>query len=67
MFYEKALITNTTLSHSLNTCKSGEWALQKEGNIFVKRMGTIKLEFICHSFVLRWGGGGGGIYFFLLW
>ena len=37
MFYEKALIDNITLSHSLDTCKSGDRALLKEGNIFVKR------------------------------
>ena len=37
MFYEKALIDNITLSHSLNMCKSGDRPLQKEGNIFVKR------------------------------
>ena len=37
MFYEKALIDNITLSHSLNTCISGDLALQKEDNIFVKR------------------------------
>ena len=31
MFYEKALIDNITLSHSLNTCKIGDRALlQKE-------------------------------------
>ena len=24
MFYEKALIDNITLSHSLNTCRSGD-------------------------------------------
>ena len=35
MFYEKALIDNITLSRSLHV--KVETALQKEGDIFVKR------------------------------
>ena len=43
MFDEKALIDNITLSHSINACKSGDWALQKEGKrvIYLSNGGTI--------------------------
>ena len=56
MFYEKALINIITLSHCLNTCTE----LCKKRLIYLSKGCTIKLEFICHSFVLTGGGGGGG-------
>ena len=40
-----------------------ETGLCKKRIIYLTKGDTIKLEFICHSFVLR-GGGGGGIYLF---
>ena len=66
MFYEKALIDNITLSHSLNTCKSGDGALQKVGNVFVKRRyHLIRIYF--SQFCFKGEGGGGGDIFFILW
>ena len=62
MFYEKALIDNITLSRSLNTCKSGDRALQKEGNIFVKRRYHLIGIYLSQFCFKVEGEGGGGIY-----
>ena len=56
MFYEKALIDNITLSHSLNMCNSGDRPLQKEGNIFVKRRYHL-IRIYLSQFCFRGGGG----------
>ena len=63
MFCEKALLVNIIRSRSLNTCISRELALQKEGNIFVKRM--YHLIRIYLSQFEGGGGGGGGIFFII--
>ena len=62
MFNEKALIDNITLSHSLNTCKSEDGALQKEGNIFVKRRYHL-IRIYLSQFCFK----GGGDIFFIMW
>ena len=63
MFCEKALLVNIIRSRSLNTCISRELALQKEGNIFVKRMYHLIRIYLSQFEVGRahaTGGGPGG-------
>ena len=62
MFYEKALIVNI-LSCFLNTCVRGDLALQKGGNIFVKRIYHL-IRIYLSQFCFNVGGGGGGQFFY---